>query len=406
MSAIGSLAIRTAAILLAPVAMNAEEPWEPVFDAGDLRVRATGYVQLDLRAYPNWEGTEEIRNDSIEFRRVRLGAEGEFRRLSFELDFDPNDPAREYLKDAYAEVKITKGLRIRGGQFKLPFSPEFQRSPAKIDFIERPVPVDALSPRRDLGVELHGELFGRVLYQAGVFAGDGRTRPNRAGPTPAARLELSAFEGFALGASFTLGSVDAAPEEPGGAPEPTGFSGRSPAGFEFFTAHFIEGRRTRFDAEMEFVRGPCAIRAEYLKGSEERLRQGALFDDLPGIGVSGWFVSGTWLVTGEKKRRTIRPDHPFPGGAGAVEIGARLESIRFDDLGSDSTFESAGDRARNVRPAEDLILTAGISWWPSRWVRLMTNVVVERYRDSLLAPEPGRKGDYISILTRFQFLLP
>jgi phosphate-selective porin len=196
------------------------------------------------------------------------------------------------------------------------------------------------------------------------------------------------------------------PESQGDALEPLGFAGRSPAGFEFFAPHFIEGRRRRLDAEMELVKGSVALRAEFLQGSEERRGQGALFDDLPGIGMKGWFVSGTWLVTGEKKRRTIRPDDPFPGGAGAVELGVRLESIRFDDFGSDSSFESAGNRARNVRPGDELVLTGGISWWPSRWVRVMTNVAVERYQDPLLAPEPGREGNYVSILARLQFLLP
>jgi phosphate-selective porin len=392
-------------LFLAPAAVDAEEPWEPVFRAGDLRIRATGYVQLDLRAYPNWETVEDFRSDAFEFRRARFGAEGDFHRLSFELDFDPADPAGNYLKDAYAEIEIAKELRVRGGHFKLPFSPEYLRSPAKTDFVERPVPVDALSPSRDLGVMLHGELFERVLYEAGIFAGDGRTRLNRAGPTAAGRLAVEALDGFIFGLSFTRGRVDAVPEDRDDI-EPLGFAGRSPAGFEFFAPHFIEGRRHRLDAEVELVRGPVALRAELLQGSEERHRQGPLFDDLPGIGMKGWFVSGTWLVTGEKKRRTIRPDDSFPGGAGAIEIGVRVESIRFDDAGSDSSFESAGDRARNVRPADDFVLTGGISWWPSRWIRLMTNVAVERYQDSLLAPEPGRKGNYVSILSRFQFLLP
>jgi phosphate-selective porin len=385
--------------LLLAAAADAQEAWEPVFRAGDLQVRATGYAQLDLRAFPNWETVEGLRSDPIDLRRVRVGAEGKFRRLSFELDFDPNDPAGEHLKDAYAELEIAKALRIRGGNFKPPFSPEFLRSPAKIDFVERPISVDALSPSRDLGVMLHGELFERVLYQGGLFAGDGRTRSERAGPTAAGRLLVTALDGLRLGVSFTTGKVEEASE-------PMGFAGRSPTGFQFFAPHFIEGRRRRLDVEMELVKGPVALRAELLQGSEERRGQGALFDELPGIGASGWFVSGTWLVTGEKKRRTIQPDHPFPGGAGAVEIGARVESLRFDDFGSESSFESAGDRARNVRPVDDLIFTGGVSWWPSRWARIMTNVIVERYHEPLLSPEPGRAGGYVSLLTRFQLLLP
>jgi hypothetical protein len=266
--------------------------------------------------------------------------------------------------------------------------------------------VDALGQRRDLGLMLHGELPSRVRYQAGLFAGDGKSRSERAGATGAGRLEWEALEGLSLGASFTRGSVDAAPEDESGSAEPKGFSGRSPAGFEFFAPHFVDGTRRRLDFEIELARGPFSIRGEYLEATEERRGQGALFDDLPGIEATGWYVSGTWLVTGEKKRRTIRPDSPLPGGVGAIEIAVRLESIRFDDRGDGASFESAGDRARNVRPAEDVLLTAGVSWWPTAFVRVMTNVIVDRYRDSLLAPESGRAGNYVSVLTRLQLMLP
>ena len=36
------------------------------------------------------------------------------------------------------------------------------------------------------------------------------------------------------------------------------------------------------------------------------------------------------------------------------------------------------------------------------WVRFMGNVLVERYLDPLLAPEPGRRGNYVTLLARAQ----
>ena len=69
-------------------------------------------------------------------------------------------------------------------------------------------------------------------------------------------------------------------------------------------------------------------------------------------------------------------------------------------------FEGAGDRARNIRPAADRVFTGGLSWWPVYWVRFMGNVVVERYLDALLAPEPGKQGNYVTLLFRAQLALP
>jgi hypothetical protein len=47
-----------------------------------------------------------------------------------------------------------------------------------------------------------------------------------------------------------------------------------------------------------------------------------------------------------------------------------------------------------------------MNWWPNRLLRLSGNVLVERYTDALRAPEPGREGDYVSLLGRIQVSLP
>jgi hypothetical protein len=65
-----------------------------------------------------------------------------------------------------------------------------------------------------------------------------------------------------------------------------------------------------------------------------------------------------------------------------------------------------GNRSRNVRPAADRALTAGLSWWPIRLLRFVGNVIVERFEDPLLAPEAGRRGDYVTVVGRVQFELP
>jgi phosphate-selective porin len=131
-----------------------------------------------------------------------------------------------------------------------------------------------------------------------------------------------------------------------------------------------------------------------------------VFEDLPDTLITGWAVSGTWLVTGEKKRGTIRPERPLFRGPGAIEVAARYESLRVDDDGPDSGFAGSGNRARNIRRAGDRVITGGLSWWPRRWMRLVGNVVLEHFEDALLAPEAGRQGYYTTLLGRLQVSLP
>lgn len=394
-------------VLAASSAAAADSPFE--VKRGDLRVQLTGYVQYDFRSFRNWEAgdedTGELRSDPRELRRLRTGFELEWRWLALELDVDPRDDGDE-LKDLYVDLGPTKAFHLRGGHFKLPVSPEFLTSASRTDFLERTMLANDIGPSRDWGVMVHGEPSKWFRYQAGVFRGDGRTARSRADWTAAARVVFAAAEDLDLGASFSQGDVEAEPELEGSDPSPKGMIGEGPAGFEYYDRHFVNGRRLRVGADLAYTPGPVGFKAEYLEGREERLGQGSTFDDLPEQKARGWAGSFTWLLTGESKKARVEPKRPFPHGIGAIEIGGRYEELRFDDVDPDQGFSGAGNRARNIRPAADRVITGGVSWWPVHWVRFMGNVVVERYLDPLLAPEPGRRGNYVTLLARAQVAIP
>lgn len=377
--------------------------------SADFRVALTGYVQADLRAFPEWpaeaEDSGSLHADDFEWRRFRIGIEGKWKRLSFEVDADPAFEEGDELKDAWLSLRLAKALQVRGGHMKLPVSPERLTSPSKTDFVERADVVNAIAPDRDWGVVLHGEIGRFLEYQAGVFEGDGSASDSRAGTTAAARLVLKPARWLDLGGSWSQGDVEAEPA--GGAldPEPKGFRGRGASAYTFFSPVFVNGRRLRWGADARVQTGPVAVWGEFLEGREQREGQGPTLEDLPELRGDGWSVTATWLLTGERKTRTVRPGAPLFGGPGAVEIAVRYEELWFDDV-SDEGFESAGSRAANVRPSGLSAFTAGLSWWPSSFLRLAGNVVLERYDDALRAPEPGQTGNYVSVLGRVQVHLP
>jgi len=373
------------------------------------KIALRGYIQADFRSFLDWtagdEDTGELRADEFEWRRARIGFEGEWRRVSFELDVDPAFDEGDELKDAWVSLRLARALQVRGGHMKLPVSPEFLTSAGKTDFVERTVAVDALGPSRDWGALVHGEISRAVEYQAGVFVGDARASDGRADTTAAARLVLKPARWLDLGGSFSQGEVQADPAGPSLDPEPKGLSGRSVTGFRFFPPVYVDGRRLRWGADARVQAGPASLWGEFLQAREERRGQGPTLENLPAVRGDGWSVNVTWLVTGEKKTRTIRPRGSLFGGPGAVELAARYEEARFDDVANEG-FESAGSRAANIRPAGLRAFTGGLSWWPSVFLRLMGDVVVERYDDDLRAPESGKKGNYVSLLGRVQVHLP
>jgi phosphate-selective porin len=377
--------------------------------SADFKIRLSGYLQADFRSYLDWQvgdGTDDtLRYDESEWRRLRIGIEGEWHRLSFEFDVDPAFDEGDELKNAYLGIRLSREVQLRGGHMKLPVSPEFLTSASKTDFVERAALVTSLGLGRDWGGLVEGEL-GKVLeYSAGVFEGDMRTSQNRAETTAVGRLVLKPSSWLDLGGSYSQGDVVAEPETPGFDTSPKGLDGTSGTGYRFFPSVYVNGRRQRWGADARLQGGPVALWGEFLEAREERKGQGPTLEDLPDVRGRGWSVTGTWLVTGERKTRTIRPRRGLFEGAGAVELAARYEELWFDDV-SNQGFEAAGSRARNIRPAGLKTVTGSVSWWPTRFLRFQGNVLVERYDDALRAPEPGKQGNYVSLVGRAQVHLP
>jgi phosphate-selective porin OprO/OprP len=385
------------------------EPFSLSNKRAGFKLALTGYVQADFREFLDWQvgdGSDpDARADDFEWRRLRIGLEGEWRRLDFEFDADPAFDEGDELKDARIGLRIADQLRLDGGHMKLPVSPEWLTSASRTDFIERAVVVNALAPGRDWGGLAGGEL-GKVLeWSAGVFQGDSRSSSRRSGTTGAGRLVLRPATWLALGGSFSQGDVTAAPAGGDLDPSPKGLEGTSGTGYEFFPGVFVNGQRRRWGADARIQGGPVAVWGEFLEAREQRKGQGPVLEDLPDVYGRGWSATATWVVTGERKARTIRPRAGLFAGPGAIELAARYEELRFDDV-SNQGFEAAGSRAGNIRPAGIKTLTGGLSWWPTTFLRLEGNVLVERYDDALFAPEPGKDGDYVSLFGRVQVHVP
>jgi len=398
----------------------------------DFEIGLTGYLQLHGRHYSGWQSADPVAKplrETLDVRRARSGLELRWRKLSAEWDFDWAGPANDLLslgeapydpaemKDLKLRYEFHRGFALTGGHFKVPVSPEFLTSSSKTDFVERSMLANSIGPDRDWGLMASGEVWTRRLeYSAGVFAGDGRLADGRAGTTLAARVVGKATDDLSIGGSVSAGDVEADPDGPQDDPRPNGFEGRSPTGFRFYERKYVDGRRLRWGLDAAFARGPWSVKGEWLQGREERRGQSSTFTDLPVQVASGWSFTASWILTGEKKARTLKPERSLPRGPGLVELAARYEEIRFDDAGPGQGPEGAGDRARNIRPGGNRAIWGGVSWLPASFVRVYADVLVERYLDALLAPEPpgstdlghaphGR-GNYVTFIARLQLMLP
>lgn len=359
-----------------------------------------------------------------DLRRSRIGIQGNlFRRIEYEIEREITEKdlvAEELLdgitpkspwRDVRADVDFLSGLQVRVGRFKIPFGLDRLTGITNSDFVYRSLGAEYLAPGRDTGVMVHGRFFRRGLnYWAGVFRKDGDNARSRkiqgGGQTLAVRLTgtplrpvAAAFGELAVGGAFTDSALsnDAIP--------PNGLRGRTVMTEDtFFSPVYVDGRRRRWEGDVDWMVGPASVRAEYTYVTDDRLNQGIRNEDLPDARYRSWWVSGTYLVTGETKERPLRPRADlFRGGAGAVELAVRYERLWYDSVGGqDEPFRHP--RAETIFPNGNRVLTVGVNWILNRWVTLYLNGIREHVEDPARNPAPNG-GAFWSRVLRFQVAL-
>jgi phosphate-selective porin OprO and OprP len=297
-------------------------------------------------------------------------------------------------------------LNLRAGHFKLPGSREFSVLSYGTDFVERSMIATRLVPARDWGVTAGGTL-GRVEYQLGAFRGDGSTSIRRSGTSGVLRLSADLGSGFQLSGSFLQGQVSADPIGGGEAPLPKGAWGATATGYAFSSRPYVEGARRRLSSSLSFSRGAFRFLGEYLEEREERRGQGLDREDLPDALGRGWSAQAAYLIGGQRRGALTEPGTSiFQGGAGAIELAARAEMMVFDDTGGSSASAGSANRSADLATAGVTAIEAGVNYWTARFMKLQATALWETYNDPLVAPNPGNRGPYFSVIARVQFMIP
>ena len=244
------------------------------------------------------------------------------------------------LKNAYIDLAFLPEARLRLGQFQVPFSLEELTSSRFIDFVERSI-VNELAPSYDRGIMLHGDLLqGGISYYLGGFNGTGEdTSDNNGDKDLAFRLAFVPFrssESFWLKGLHLAGDVTWGNEDSINSPQ--GQTGaRTPHRFTFFAAQPTRGDRLRYGGDMAWLIDPASLKFEYHVQQNARNQLGPGGSNLDDVVATGWYVSGTYIITGEDKpfNGPVVPKRPFSPfldhmGPGAWEVGVRFASLDFD----------------------------------------------------------------------------
>jgi phosphate-selective porin len=353
--------------------------------------------QNDWRDFPSEPGSDQ--KNVFDPYRERIAVEGKILgRVVYHVEREFHETSSPW-KNIYLDTRVIHGLHLQGGQFNMPFGLDQTTSLMNLDFNYHSLAGSFLAPGRGLGMMAYGDFFKKNLlaYEAGIFRQDGdntrsaQLQDVRVAPTFAGRVVVKPFSKWQplyfarsveTGFAFTDGVLPAGLYS---------LKGQTIPGDAFVQKLYVNGRRRRLGAQLQWRPGPVGIQAEAMRVRDTRIRQGIEDEDLPNVVERAWYVSGTWLVTGEHKKDTITPARPFlNGGYGAVEVGARLERL---STGSGPAVNPAlyGPRSPYVLSSADLVWTTGVNWYLNRFFELSLNVIREDRtlpRTATLLPGP------------------
>lgn len=329
-----------------------------------------GQFKLTLRGYLQGDGYFFIDNKTgatSEFllRRVRPIAEGSvFRYFDFKLmpDFAGS---KLTLFDAYLDVNYIPELRLQAGKFKAPIGIERLESARHLFFVERGLTKD-LVPIRDVGVQLHGDLFGGALsYAAGIFNGapdyanpDTDTNSDkdfdaRAFAQPWKTTTVEPLKGLGFGMAGSYGHEH-------GSTTSTDLPAYVTSALVTFFSYTVNtsdptktavamGTHSRISPQAYYFWGPLGLLSDYVTSAQAVAGGGKSAT----LRHDAWQVLGSYVLTGEAATYDgVTPAHPFDpraGTWGALQAVARYATLDIDDAAFRDGFADPTKSAREAR---------------------------------------------------------
>jgi phosphate-selective porin OprO and OprP len=297
-----------------------------------------------------------------ELRRARLAFKGTVYsdwHYKFQYTFNADSGGKNQLEDAYIKYTGWDIADITVGKYKFPFGLEELVSSKHISTIERSAMVEFVRAGRSQqniqlskGSKNYSWAFG--LYE-GAADENGSELYNLAGRVTFAPI-VADDQVVHLGAAVFKSDIDDS------VPVNTSFTQRlsvHTADKIALTSNLNANDHIQYGLEAAWMHGPFSLQSEYVSSSWE--------DDTNEVEYSGYYVQGTWTLTGESRSYKGKSgifDKISPKGAnGAVELVAKFEQGEIDD-----------DRTGAIENGFDNI-TVGVNWYVNKNVRLSANYI-------------------------------
>jgi phosphate-selective porin OprO/OprP len=381
-------------------------------------LKLRGYIQADGRFYAN----DRIPvNDTFLLRRVRPILEGTvFEHYDYRvmLDFASGMTSSSnnvgFLQDAYLNIHYWPQFQIQLGKFKEPVGLERLQSGANLLFVERGYPTQ-LVPNRDVGIQLHGELFkGALNYAAGVFNGvadggsgdietadDDKDIAARLFAHPFKNTKIEPLRGLGVGIAGTIGNQEGPLRNLVTPGQQRFFAYRTGTGTNATTANVqADGEHWRIAPQAYYYWGPFGMFGEYVISSQKVRRNAGGAPAFATLKNKAWQVAASYILTGEDNSfKPLIPRKPFSlsgGGLGAWEVTARVGQLSIDNAAF-PLFATASSARRATSWG------VGLNWYLNKNVKLNLNYEQTAFDGGSTAPSSVTAQDEQVFFTRVQF---
>ncbi len=362
---------------------------------GNYSLRINGYTQLEAREFAGNNKEELDENSSILARRVRLIIQGTLDRdfdYYLQPDFGYNNAFSNItsttpstysvaLQDAWVDYKYFPDATIKAGKMKTPFDLENLQDTRYTDFVELGL-TGNLSPQRDIGVQVGGNLYyDWIQYAGGIFDGAadketgyggystvaGGDTNNRSGTgrifiTPFKDTSINALKGLGVGYAASYGKQK-------GSDLPSFISpGQAPV-FTYNSNVSAAGPQLRTEPQAYFYYKSLGILGEKVTDQESlKYTSGSqIIRDKPKN--EAWSIEGSYVLTGEDASYNgVTPKNdlnPSLGHWGAFELVGRYGELKLD-----SSIFSENFANLNTSISSEKAWATGINWYLNRNVKV------------------------------------
>ncbi len=342
-------------------------------------VNLHGVLQVDSRTF--YSDAKIKGNDTFLIRRARPILSGTLFK-NYDFMFVPDfGGTTVQIQDAYLNYRYSPELQLQIGKFKSPIGLEHLQADQYVTFNERSIATD-LVPNRDIGVELHGDVFGGIVsYAGGLFGGVGdyngtstnsdfdnnKAVVGRVMVQPFKNSSIDPLRGLGIGVAGSYQIDGGTTNTAAGTGLTSGYLTDGQQRFFTYSNNVADvGVHWRFSPQGYYYYGPLGVLGEYVISDQSLQNFGTL--KKADIANKAWELTAFYNLTGEDAGYYgVTPKNPFnplDGHWGAWQIAARYADLSIDN----AAFNGFADPTTSASEAK--AWSVGLNWWLNRNIRV------------------------------------